>query len=116
LAAMFVAPLSSSVEACNGSMKRLHRLLVTSYTYRQASAATPKGMAVDAGNRLLWRMPLRRAEAEAVRDAVLQVSGKLDRRMGGPSFPLYRYRIGNGAIHEPLEPPGPETWRGRVYQ
>jgi hypothetical protein len=108
--------------ACGGSLKRLHRLLVTSYVYRQASAATPKagthavGGAVDAGNRLLWRMPLRRAEAEAVRDAILQVSGKLDRRVGGPSFPLYRYRIVNVAIYEPLDQPGPETWRRSVYQ
>jgi hypothetical protein len=122
LATAFMAPLSSGGEACNGSLKRLHRLLVTSYTYRQASAANPKGMAVDAGNRLLWRMPLRRAEAEAVRDAILQVSGKLDRPGtrgaggGGPGFPLYRYRVVNVAIYEPLALPGPESWRRSVYQ
>src|SRR5262249_51025739 len=46
-------------------LKALHRLMVTSYTYRQSSAAYPKGMAVDAGNLYLWRMPLQRMEAEA---------------------------------------------------
>ncbi len=98
------------------SLKALHRLLVTTYTYRQSSAATAAGMAKDSGNRLLWRMPLRRLEAEAVRDAVLQTSGKLDRRMGGPGFLLYRYRVVNVAIYEPLEEYGPETWRRSVYQ
>jgi len=72
-------------------------------------------MAMDAGNRLLWRMPLRRLEAEAVRDSILAVSGKLDRRMGGPSFQLYKYRTVNVAIYEPLEEYGPETWRRSVY-
>jgi mono/diheme cytochrome c family protein len=98
------------------SLKRLHRLLVTSYTYRQAGAPEPKGLATDAGNVLLWRMPLRRMEAEAVRDAILAVSGKLDRRMGGPSYPLFKYRVVNVAIYEPLEEYGPETWRRTVYR
>jgi cytochrome c553 len=118
LAATFVAKGSGAPGdyACDGSLKRLHRLLVTSYVYRQASAATAKGTAVDAGNALLWRMPLRRAEAEAVRDAILHVSGTLDRRMGGPSYRLFRYRVVNVAIYEPLEEPGPETWRRGIYQ
>jgi hypothetical protein len=73
-------------------------------------------MAVDAGNALWWRMPLRRAEAEAVRDTILQVSGALDRRMGGQSFRLYRYEIVNVAIYAPLEEQGPETWRRGIYQ
>ena len=97
-------------------MKPLHRLIVTSYTYRQGSTANAKGMAIDAGNTLLWRMPLRRMEAEAIRDAVLQTSGKLDRRMGGPGFLLFKYRVVNVAIYEPLETFGPETWRRSVYQ
>jgi Protein of unknown function (DUF1553) len=64
----------------------------------------------------LWRMPLRRMEAEAIRDAILQASGKLDRRMGGPSFALFKYRVVNVAIYAPLESYGPETWRRSVYQ
>jgi cell division protein FtsB/cytochrome c553 len=97
-------------------LKQLHKLIVTSYTYRQAAQTNPKGQALDAGNQLLWHIPLRRMEAEAIRDAILQTSGKLDRRMGGPSFALFNYRVVNVAIYEPLEHYGPETWRRSVYQ
>jgi mono/diheme cytochrome c family protein len=74
------------------SLKHLHKLIVMSHTYRQASAGpTPQPQAtdpssIDADNRYLWRANRRRLEAEALRDAVLAVAGKLDRTMGGPSF------------------------------
>ncbi len=75
------------------SLKKLHRLIVTSRTYRQASGipdtagpAVAHAMAVDADNSLLWRMNCRKLEAEAIRDAVLAVSGKLNLQMGGPAF------------------------------
>ena len=64
-------------------LRRLHRQIVTSATYRQASAARTDGMAIDPGNTLLWRWAPRRLEAEAIRDAVLAVSGALDRTLGG---------------------------------
>ena len=89
---------------------------MTSYGYRQTSASYPAGAAKDGDNRLVWHMPLRRLEAEAVRDAVLSTSGKLNRQMGGPSFQLFRYRVINVAIYEPLEDFGPATWRRSVYQ
>jgi hypothetical protein len=54
-------------------------------------------------------------EAEAVRDAILQASGKLDRTMGGPGYQLYQYRVVNVAIFEPREEFGPETWRRGIY-
>jgi len=69
------------------SLKRLHRLLLTSRAYRQ-SAAPPRAepaLAVDPDNRLLWRAPRRRLDAEGVRDSLLAISGRLDLRMGGPS-------------------------------
>ena len=97
-------------------LKRLQKLIVMSATYRQTSETNAKGIAVDAGDQLLWRMPLRRLEAEAIRDAILVTSGKLDRRMGGPSFPLFTYNVVNVAIYGPLEHYGPETWRRSVYQ
>ena len=97
-------------------LKPLHKLIVMSATYRQSSEVNAKAQAVDASNQLLWRMPLRRMEAEAIRDAILQTSGKLDRRMGGPGFALFKYRVVNVAIYEPLESYGPETWRRSVYQ
>ncbi|AMV37309.1 PSD1 and planctomycete cytochrome C domain-containing protein [Planctomyces sp. SH-PL62] len=79
-----------------GSLKRLDRLIVTSATYRQASGSDPAHSAVDADNRLLWRMNRSRLDAEAVRDAVLAVSGKLDRTMGGPS--IRHFELG-AAVH-----------------
>lgn len=108
--------LSNSFIDGSWKMKQLHKLICLSYTYRQSSAADAKGMATDAGNQFLWRMPLRRMEAEAVRDAILATSGKLSQKMGGPSFQLFKYRIVNVAIYEPLEQYGPETWRRSVYR
>ena len=72
-----------------GSLKRLHRMLVTSAAYRRSSlvgaADAQRIAAVDQDNRLLARRSSTRLEAEEVRDAVLAVSGRLDLRMGGPS-------------------------------
>ncbi|MES2793781.1 MAG: PSD1 and planctomycete cytochrome C domain-containing protein [Planctomycetota bacterium] len=68
-----------------GSFKELDRLLVTSATYRQSSQSHPAFAERDADARYLWRMPRTRLDAECVRDAVLQVTGKLDLKMGGPS-------------------------------
>jgi hypothetical protein len=67
------------------SLKKLHRLIVTSSTYRQQSRHDPKFAEIDADNRLLWRMTRSRLDAEQVRDAILLVSGRLDRTPGGSS-------------------------------
>src|SRR5579871_1701910 len=98
------------------TMKRLHLMIVTSYTYRQSGALNAKAVKADASNRLLWHMPLRRMEAEALRDSILATSGKLDRRMGGPGFRLFKYSELNVATYDPLEQFGPETWRRSVYR
>src|SRR5204863_4868630 len=66
----------------HGSIKALQRLLVTSSVYRQSSHGHAAG---DSANRLLSHMNRARLDAEQVRDAVLQISGRLDPRMGGPS-------------------------------
>ncbi len=68
-----------------GSMKQLHRLIVTSGVYRQSSAHDSKNAALDADDVFLWRMNRSRLDAECVHDAILQVSGRLDLTMGGPS-------------------------------
>jgi len=68
-----------------GSLKHLHRLIVTSATYKQASNSRPGGMKADEDNKLLWRQNRTRLDAEQVRDAILAISGRLDRTMGGPS-------------------------------
>jgi hypothetical protein len=64
-------------------MKRMHRLIVTSTTYRLASTTEPGNIAIDQDNKYLWRMPSRRLEAELVRDSIFYVAGKLDLTMGG---------------------------------
>jgi mono/diheme cytochrome c family protein len=69
------------------SIKKLHRLIVLSQTYRQSSARVGQAPQADPDNRLLWRMNPRRLEAEEIRDALLAVAGSLDRTLGGPSMP-----------------------------
>ncbi len=68
------------------SMKHLHRLIVTSRTYRMASTPDNNNLAADPDNRWLWRMPSRRMEAELVRDGILFVAGQLDLTFGGPDI------------------------------
>ncbi|MBS0266216.1 MAG: PSD1 domain-containing protein [Planctomycetes bacterium] len=70
------------------SMKEIHRLIVTSATYRQSSRVTPTLLAKDPQNRLLARAPRYRIDGEMVRDTALKVSGLLSPKIGGPSvFP-----------------------------
>jgi mono/diheme cytochrome c family protein len=73
------------------SMKHLHRLIVTSNTYRMSSSrsgAAPANLARDPENRLWWRREPVRMEAQVVRDALLHLSGDLDPALGGPSIPV----------------------------
>lgn len=80
--------LATELIAQGWSLKAMHRLMVTSATYRQSSLALTQTLADDPDNTLFARMPRRRLEGESVRDALLAVSGRLDRRVGGPSvFP-----------------------------
>jgi hypothetical protein len=67
------------------SLKKLHKLIVTSATYKQSSKAEGAGRKADEDNKLLWRQNRARLDAEQVRDAILAVSGRLDRTAGGPS-------------------------------
>jgi hypothetical protein len=98
------------------SVKAVHRLIVLSSTYRQASSAGPRGLTADAGDRLLWRFPPRRLEAEPLRDAVLAVSGNLDRRLGGPGFDLFEPNTNYVKVYTPKGRLGPAEWRRMVYQ
>lgn len=86
--------LAGEFQRAGGSLKHLHRLLVLSATYRQSSRIDPQAVAVDASDRLLWRFPSRRLEAETIRDSILAVNGRLDLKMGGPGFNLFRSRGG----------------------
>jgi len=66
------------------SVKKLHRLIVTSAAYQQSSRVTGRGAEIDPENTLLWRGPRHRLEAEQIRDSALAVTGLLSRKMGGP--------------------------------
>jgi hypothetical protein len=96
-------------------LKPLHRLIVLSSTYRQASRFDAKAAAVDAGDRLLWRYPPRRLEAEAIRDTMLQVSGALERRMGGRGYHLWDYS-GYVIVFSPKARLEPDAFRRMIYQ
>ena len=97
--------LAADLIAGGWNLKVLHRRIVTSETYRQSSIHpdTEQCLKIDAGNRLLWQMPVRRLDAEQYRDALLMAIGKLDRGVGGPSIDgtgprrsLYLRRMRNG--------------------
>ena len=95
------------------SVKELHRLMLSSNTYRQSSDnQAAQQNTKDPENKLLWRMNRRRLEAEAIRDSILFMSGRLKREMGGPSvFPplpedladFARYGRTGGLMWEPNE-------------
>jgi mono/diheme cytochrome c family protein len=88
------------------SLKGLHRLIVTSATYRQSSRVTPELLSRDPNNRLLARGPRFRVEAEVVRDSALAASGLLDARVGGPSV----YPPAPDFLFVPPASYGPKIW------
>ena len=108
--------LASEFIARGWSVKAMHRLIVTSATYRQSSASHAAGLAADAGARLLWRFPPRRMEAESLRDAMLVVSGKLDLKMGGPGFDLFEPNGNYVKVYNSKREFGPAEFRRMVYQ
>jgi hypothetical protein len=77
--------LASEFVSSGWDIKRMHKLIVTSDTYRQSSQFNEVSAKADSRNRLLWRFPRQRLEAEVIRDASLAVSGLLNRDLGGPS-------------------------------
>jgi cytochrome c553 len=77
--------LASELVQRGWSLKQMHRLMVVSRTYQMASRGDAAAEAADPENKLWHRMLFRRLEAEAIRDAVLAVSGQLDRTMFGPA-------------------------------
>ena len=116
-----------------GSFKALHRLIVTSAAYQQESRPVGQkkidspGNLLDSDNRLLWRMNRTRLTAEMVRDAALQMSGRLDLKMGGPSVVQFKHKgvadtfmPTSGAPpfldYEHFDPDAPENNRRAVYR
>jgi hypothetical protein len=98
------------------SVKHVQRLILLSATYCQSARPNAEAAAVDADNRLLWRYPARRLEAEAVRDTMLAVSGQLNPRMGGPSYRPFTITVFNSTFYTLLDEAAPEMLRRTVYR
>jgi hypothetical protein len=82
--------LAAELRDNGGSLKKLHRLIVLSATYRQSVTQRDDAAKIDADNRLLWRMNRQRLDAESYCDAVLAISGRLDLTMGGPAVQHFK--------------------------
>jgi cytochrome c553 len=80
--------LASQFMAEGWSIKKLHRTIMLSAAYQLSSASDAANLRVDPANKLVWRMERRRLDVEPWRDAMLAVSGNLDKTMGGPSLDL----------------------------
>jgi hypothetical protein len=98
--------LATELVARGWSVKAMHRLMVTSGVYRQASTshAAADARKIDPDDRLLWRQRLRRLEAEPLRDTILAVSGSLNPEMYGPPVPMQRQ--GDGEVTAPADATG----------
>jgi cytochrome c553 len=96
------------------SVKAMHRLMVLSSAYRMSNTVSEQAAKADPRNELLHHMPVRRLEGEAIRDALLAVSGKLDRTMYGPGIPphISKYQDGRG---KPVSGPLDGNGRRSIY-
>lgn len=99
------------------SLKALHRLIVSSNTYRQSAIHRVQASAIDREARLLWRFPPRRLEAEVVRDSILAVAGVLNPERGGPGFLDTEEKNFNAArYYLPIDSKGSEFRRRTIYR
>ncbi|MFN0068059.1 MAG: DUF1549 domain-containing protein [Limisphaerales bacterium] len=134
--------LAARFQLEGGSMKKLHRLLLTSAAWRQSSEFTGtnegnretdsasrslpdtslpsvrKNASVDSDNRLLWRMNRSRLDAESLRDAILAVSGRLDLTMGGPAVQQFAFRDDHSPVYDyvQFDPDSPAGRRRSIYR
>ena len=77
-------PLANQFVGNGWRLKPLHKLIMTSAAYRQATALDPESWKADPGDEFYWRYAPKRLEAEAIRDSILQASGTLNLAMYGP--------------------------------
>jgi len=106
--------LAGKFVADGWSLKKLHRLILASKAYTQSSRPREEALEIDADSRLLWRYPPRRIEAEALRDSILNASGKLNFEMGGPGFDFFNQR-GGLSDYLPKETFEEDGWRRMIY-
>lgn len=99
------------------SLKQLHRMIVTSASYRQSSSNRKEAFAADASNRWLWRMNPKRLEAEQIRDAMLVVSGQLNPEIGGKGYSDFNSHFFKGTqFYDPIDLPTSSINRRTVYR
>ncbi len=107
--------LAKQLQRSGWRIKPIHKLIMLSQSYQQSSAWNEAAARVDGNSRLLWRFPPRRLAAEEIRDTILQVTGTLQHRSGGPGFRLYKFMQDNVCTYEPLDHHGPDTYFRAVY-
>jgi mono/diheme cytochrome c family protein len=111
--------LSSELMSNGWRLKPLHRLMLTSRAYRMASDDIAADAKIDGDNRYLWRMPRQRLEGEIIRDSILEVSGSLNRKSGGPGIYPYidpaLWASSSGRSWPGRPDDDPSTFRRSVY-
>jgi hypothetical protein len=112
--------LATTFLESGGSLKQLHKLIVTSAAYRQSSRNQARFAEIDGDNHYLWRMNRTRLDAESLRDAVLMASGKLDLTMGGPSVKQFIEKQGVHVTpvvdYQSFDVDSPGNYRRSVYR
>ena len=108
--------LASELIANGWRLKSIHRLIVTSRAWRQGGAPSDAALALDAQDRLLWRYPPHRLEAEAIRDAILATSGSLNPQAGGPGFDLFVANANYVKVYETKTEFSADDFRRMIYQ
>ncbi|WP_437185232.1 DUF1553 domain-containing protein [Planctomicrobium sp. SH668] len=99
------------------SLKKLHRLICNSATYRQTSNEhRPAEVSVDSGNRLLWRMNPRKLDAESIWDSTLFVAGNLNLQQFGPGFRDFDYFEEYAPVYRYIAPTSPDLQRRSIYR
>ncbi|QDU51952.1 PSD1 and planctomycete cytochrome C domain-containing protein [Gimesia panareensis] len=97
------------------SIKQMIKYLVLSKTYQQASQTTLDVAEIDPDNILLYQMPLKRLEGEAIRDALLSISGRIDPTLYGPSIPVHLTKFMDGRGKPPVNGPLDGDGRRSIY-
>ena len=107
--------LASEFMDNNWSVKHILKLYVNSKAFKQSSRPVESALKVDAGSRLLWRYPPRRAEAEVLRDSVLKLSASLNTNIGGISYRIHNTKK-RYALWQVVDNHSQTTWRRMIYQ
>ncbi|HBL44753.1 PSD1 and planctomycete cytochrome C domain-containing protein [Gimesia sp.] len=97
------------------SLKQIIKYMVLTQTYQQSSTTTQDAADIDPDNILLYKMPLKRLEGEAIRDALLQISGRLDTTLYGPSIPVHLTKFMDGRGKPPVNGPLDGAGRRSIY-